>query len=404
MKRKKMTMPLLIGGATTSPIHTAVKIKPEFDKPVVHVRDASKVINVVSKLLSPSERDSYLDSVEMEYQKLRERHLKNRSQKKYIPLSRARANKLKTVWRKEVISEPKFIGTKVFDDYPLEDIRKYIDWTFFFHAWKLNGRYPEILEDPVKGVEAKKLLDEANRMLDEIVEKKWLKAKAVFGIFPATSTGDSLEIYDTQKNKIADFHFLRNQEEKEEGTPNLSLADFVAPKELGLTDYVGTFAVTAGEGIEEHLKRFEAQNDDYSAIMLKVLADRLAEALAELLHYRVRKEFWGYAADENLTVKEVIREKYRGIRPAPGYPACPEHSEKATIFNLLNVEKNTGITLTENYAMYPTAAVSGYYFAHPQAGYFAVGKILKDQVEDYANRKGLSAEEVEKLLTVNLVV
>ncbi|RLD85542.1 MAG: methionine synthase, partial [Bacteroidetes bacterium] len=403
MKRKNLNLPLLIGGATTSPVHTAVKIKPEFDEPVIHVKDASKVINVVNKLLSPADRKVYLESIEKEYQQLREKHLSNQSQKRYIPLSRARANKLKTVWDESVISKPNFTGVKTFDDYPLEEIRKYIDWTFFFHAWKLNGRYPEILKDPVKGSEAKKLLEDANRMLDDIINNKWLKAKAVFGIFPAVAVGDSLEVFDNDKTKITDFHFLRNQEEKEEGIPNLALSDFIAPKESGLTDYVGAFAVTAGLGIEKHLDRFVKDNDDYSAIMLKVLADRLAEALAELLHYRVRKEFWGYAADENLTVKEIIREKYRGIRPAPGYPACPEHSEKATIFKLLEVEKNAGITLTESYAMYPAASVSGYYFAHPEAKYFAVGKILPDQVEDYAKRKGLTVEEVEKLLRINLV-
>ena len=403
MKRRNLSLPLLIGGATTSPVHTAVKIKPEFDEPVIHVKDASKVINVVSKLLSPADRKIYLNSIEEEYRGLREKHLSSQSQKRYIPLSRARANKLKTVWDESVISKPNFTGVKVFDDFPLEEIRKYIDWTFFFHAWKLNGRYPEILKDPVKGSEAQKLLDDANNMLDTIVEKKWLKAKAVFGIFPAVAVGDSLEVFDKNNIKISGFHFLRNQEEKEDGIPNLALSDFIAPKETGLTDYVGAFAVTAGLGIEQHLDRFVKDNDDYSAIMLKVLADRLAEALAELLHYRVRKEFWGYAANENLTVKEIIREKYRGIRPAPGYPACPEHSEKATIFNLLEAEKNAGITLTESFAMYPAASVSGYYFAHPEAKYFAVGKILPDQVEDYAKRKGLTVEEVEKLLRINLV-
>ena len=403
MKRKNLNLPLLIGGATTSPIHTAVKIKPEFDEPVIHVKDASKVINVVNKLLSPTDRKVYLESIEEEYRKLRDKHLNNQSQKRYIPFSRAQANRFKCDWNEKAIDKPGFTGVKVFDDYPLEEIRKYIDWTFFFHAWKLNGRYPEILQDPVKGGEAKKLLDDANIMLDTIIHKQWLKAKAVFGIFPAAAVGESVEIYDDEKNKISDFHFLRNQEEKEEGVPNLSLSDFIAPKETGLTDYIGAFAVTAGLGIEKHLDAFVAQNDDYSAIMLKVLADRLAEALAELLHHRVRTEFWGYAADENLTVKEIIREKYRGIRPAPGYPACPEHSEKRTIFNLLDAEQNAGISLTESYAMYPAASVSGYYFAHPQAKYFAVGKILPDQVKDYAKRKGLTVDEVEKLLRINLV-
>ena len=403
MKRKNLNLPLLIGGATTSPIHTAVKIKPEFDEPVIHVKDASKVINVVNKLLSPTDKKVYLESVEEEYKKLRDKHLSNQSQKRYIPFSRAQANRFKCDWNEKVIDKPAFTGVKVFDDYPLEEIRKYIDWTFFFHAWKLNGRYPDILQDPVKGHEAKKLLDDANKMLDTIINKHWLKAKAVFGIFPATASGESVEVYNGKGGKIDDFHFLRNQEEKEQGVPNLSLSDFIAPKETGLTDYIGAFAVTAGLGIEKHLEAFVAQNDDYSAIMLKVLADRLAEALAELLHYRVRKEFWGYAANENLTVKEIIREKYRGIRPAPGYPACPEHSEKRTIFNLLDVKQNTGISLTESYAMYPAASVSGYYFAHPQAKYFAVGKILPDQIEDYAKRKNLTVEEVKKMLNMNIV-
>ncbi len=402
MKRKKLNLPLLIGGATTSPVHTAVKIKPEFDEPVIHVKDASKVINVVNKLLSPADRKTYLESIEIEYHKLKEKHLSNQQQKRYIPLSRARANKLKIKWDEQQIGKPNFTGVKTFDDYPLEEVRKYIDWTFFFHAWKLNGRYPEILKDPVKGVEAQKLLGEANNMLDVIVKEKWLTAKAVFGIFPVSATGDSLEVYDEENKKIADFHFLRNQEEKAEEVPNLCLSDFIAPKESGITDYVGAFAVTAGLGIEPHLKKFVDNNDDYSAIMLKVLADRLAEALAELLHYRVRKEFWGYAAGETLSVKEIIREKYRGIRPAPGYPACPEHSEKETIFKLLHAEKQAGITLTESYAMYPAASVSGYYFTHPEAKYFAVGKILPDQVADYAKRKNLTAEEVEKLLNINL--
>ena len=403
MKRKNLNLPLLIGGATTSPIHTAVKIKPEFDEPVIHVKDASKVINVVNKLLSPVDRKVYLESIEEEYKKLRDKHLSNQSQKRYIPFSRAQANRFKSEWNEKVIDNPAFTGVKVFDDYPLEEIRKYIDWTFFFHAWKLNGRYPEILEDPVKGSEAKKLLDDANKMLDAIIHNQWLKANAVFGIFSAAAVGESVEVYNGKGDKIDDFHFLRNQEEKEEGVPNLSLSDFIAPKETGLKDYIGAFAVTAGLGIEKHLEAFVAQNDDYSAIMLKVLADRLAEALAELLHYRVRKEFWGYAASENLTVKEIIREKYRGIRPAPGYPACPEHSEKRTIFNLLDVEQNAGISLTESYAMYPAASVSGYYFAYPQAKYFAVGKILPDQIEDYAKRKNLTVEEVRKLLNVNIV-
>jgi 5-methyltetrahydrofolate--homocysteine methyltransferase len=404
MKRKNINIPLLIGGATTSPVHTAVKIKPNYDNPVIHVKDASKVINVVSKLLNRDTYGKFVESVEKEYKRLVERHLETVSAKKYIPLSRARANKLKIDWDKNKVNKPSFVGVKYFDNYSLEEIRQYIDWTFFFHAWKLNGKYPAILEDPVKGAEAKKLIDDANIMLDKIISEKWLKAKAVFGIFNAASTAlDSVEVYDEKGNVMECFNFLRNQEEKGDGVPNLSLSDFIAPKNKKYNDYIGAFVVTTGNGIESYLRSFEEQNDDYSAIMLKVLADRLAEAFAELLHYKVRKNYWGYASSENLSKEDIIREKYQGIRPAPGYPACPEHSEKMKIFKLLDAENKTGVKLTENFAMYPAASVSGYYFSNSESRYFAVGKILDDQVKDYALRKSLTDDEVKKLLRTNLV-
>jgi 5-methyltetrahydrofolate--homocysteine methyltransferase len=292
------------------------------------------------------------------------------------------------------------LGVKHFEDYPLEEISRYIDWTFFFHSWKISGKYPAIFDDPLKGVEARKLFDDAQAMLKQIIEQKMVQANGVLGFFPANSTGDSMEL-TLDGNGHTILHFLRNEEEKENRIPNLSLADFIAPKETGFSDYIGLFAVTAGLGIEKWVKLYEDQNDDYNAIMVKILADRLAEAFAELLHEKVRKEYWGYAKDENLDIEEIIHEGYAGIRPAPGYPACPEHSEKGTIFELLDANK-TGITLTENFAMYPAAAVSGYYFAHPEAQYFAISRISREQVEDYASRKKMSVKEVEKLLASNL--
>ncbi len=398
MKRKGLDIPLLIGGATTSPIHTAVKIDPVYDQPVVHVRDASKVIGVVSKLLSGTEKQAYVEEIESQYEKLREKNAAGRKEKTYISLAEARNNRFSPDWQAADIREPKLSGTKHFADYPLEEIREYIDWTFFFHAWKLNGKYPAILKDPVKGEEAQKLFDDAQQMLDEIVEKKWLRTNAAVGIFPVQSEGDNLLLQNGER-----LHFLRNQEQKAEEIPNLCLSDFVAPVNSGMTDYVGAFVVTTGLGIEKQLKKFEADGDDYSAIMLKVLADRLAEAFAELLHLKVRKELWAYDPDENLPLTKVLREKYRGIRPAPGYPACPDHSEKATLFRLLDAEAATGVKLTESFAMYPAASVSGYYFAHPDAQYFNVGKLLPDQLEDYARRKGVTMEFLRKIMPNNFV-
>jgi 5-methyltetrahydrofolate--homocysteine methyltransferase len=405
MDRRNMNIPLLIGGATTSAIHTAVKIDPNYTHPVVYVKDASKVIGVASQLLSEIDKVSFVNQTKTEYQNLRQQHLSSKKDKMYISLEEARKNKFQPDWDLVQVVKPAISGNRIFTEYPLDQIRPYIDWTFFFHAWKLNGKYPAIFEDPVKGEEAKKLFDDANLMLDIMIAEKWLKANAVIGFYPAASENDSVIVFHPEKGnqKISAFHFLRNQEQKAPGIPNLCLADFIIPEENQRPDYFGGFVVTAGKGIEEHIARFEKQNDDYAVIMLKILADRLAEAFAELMHKLVRTVYWGYAADENLTMEEMLKEQYSGIRPAPGYPACPEHSEKRTLFDLLQVEKNIGVSLTENYAMYPAASVSGFYFVHPDSQYFNVGKILPDQISDYAGRKEMSNEQVEKLLAVNIV-
>jgi 5-methyltetrahydrofolate--homocysteine methyltransferase len=402
MKRQGFDIPLLIGGATTSSIHTAVKIAPGYNQPTIHVRDASKVTGVLNKLLSPRERQKYVEEIAKSYKKMRTDHEGRQQQKKYISIQTARENRFKPDWSNADILQPKLIGNRYFEDYSLDELRPFIDWTFFFHAWKLNGKFPAIFDDPVKGEEARKIYEDAQQMLEQLISEKWLKAKGVVGIYPAQAEGDSVNVFSPKHQPIKTFHFLRNQEEKKAGFPNLCLSDFIAPKSSGLIDYLGFFAVTAGHGIDKHIKAFEADHDDYSAIMLKVLADRLAEAFAEKLHADVRKEIWGYAPDEQMEIKEILREKYRGIRPAPGYPACPEHSEKETIFELLDVKAKTGISLTENYAMAPAASVCGYYFAHPDAQYFNVGGLLPDQLDDYAKRKGLSVETVKRLLNRNL--
>ncbi len=398
MKRKNMNIPLLIGGATTSEIHTAVKIEPNYAHPVIHVRDAGKVTGVTAKLLS-GEKDKYIAEIETKYEALREKHLKRQQDKTYVPFKQARKNRFKPDWQDTEISEPHFTGVKVLKAYPLEEISPFIDWTFFFHAWKMNGKYPAIFNDPVKGKEAQKLFDDANALLDTIMKEKWLTANAEFGIWEASTKNETVVL----KNENVKFEFLRNQEEKPAGVPNLCLSDFIAPESSGKTDYIGAFVATAGIGIEKHIERFEKDHDDYDAIMLKVLADRLAEAFTELLHLKVRKEYWGYAAGENLKLNDVLREKYRGIRPAPGYPACPDHSEKRKIFDLLEAEKSLGVKLTENFAMYPAATVSGYYFAHPGAQYFNVGKLLPDQLQDYARRKGVSLEFLKKIMPGNMI-
>jgi 5-methyltetrahydrofolate--homocysteine methyltransferase len=404
MSRRNMSIPLLIGGATTSEIHTAVKIAPAYDHPVVHVKDASRCVGVLSKLLSNDMKESFIIETSDKYHSLREKHAASRSQKTLISLSEARKNKLKTDWGKVQGHEPAFIGNKVFKNYSLEEISKYIDWTFFFHAWKLSGKFPAIFDDPLKGEEARKLYADGQAMLAQIIEKKMLIAEGVIGFYPAAASADDVILYsDNSRTEVLNiFRFLRNQERKTAGIPNLSLSDFIAPAGSGIKDYIGGFSVTAGVGIEKWVKQFEQEGDDYSSFMLKIMADRLAEAFAELMHERVRKEFWGYAKHEALEVDEVIKEKYQGIRPAPGYPACPEHSEKRTLFNILGTEEKTSISLTENYAMYPAASVSGYYFMHPFSQYFNLGKLDKEQLLDYANRKGITTTEAERLLAPNL--
>ncbi|MEN6587196.1 MAG: vitamin B12 dependent-methionine synthase activation domain-containing protein, partial [Sulfuricella sp.] len=414
--RMGMSIPLLIGGATTSLAHTAVKIEPNYSGPVVYVKDASRGVGVCTSLLSPDLRDAYIANLKAEYVAVRERHQERQSAGKRVSLAAARANGLKTNWLPSPASGrgaggegytppvPAMLGLKSFKDYPLAEIAARIDWTPFFQAWELHGRYPRILEDEVVGFEAKKLFADAQAMLKKIIDEKWLGASAVIGLLPANRVGDDIEIYsDESRNKIVmTYHALRQQTEKPAGKPNLCLADFIAPKDSGVKDYIGAFAVTAGIGIDARVAEYEKHHDDYSAIMLKALADRLAEAFAELLHQRVRREFWGYARDEALSNEDLIEEKYRGIRPAPGYPACPEHSEKGPLFELLHAPENAGITLTESFAMLPTAAVSGLYFAHPESTYFAVSKIDRDQVEDYARRKGWDLATAEKWLAPNL--
>jgi 5-methyltetrahydrofolate--homocysteine methyltransferase len=402
MERQGFKIPLLIGGATTSRVHTAVKIEPNYPSgTVVYVTDASRAVGVCSNLLSSTLRDDYVAAIKADYQTARDQHEGKKGKATYVPLQEARAHGLKTDWRKYSPPKPKQLGVQKLENYPLAALVEFIDWSPFFQAWELAGRYPKILDDAVVGVEARKVFADAQSMLKKIVEEKWLSANAVFGLFPANVVNnDDIEIYTNEdRHQVAmTWHNLRQQTKKPADIPNYCLADFVAPKDSRMQDYIGGFAVTAGIGIEKKMKEFEKANDDYSAIMLQALADRLAEAFAEHLHLRVRREFWGYAADEGLDNNALIAEKYRGIRPAPGYPACPEHSEKGPLFELLQAPKNAGITLTESFAMLPTAAVSGFYFSHPEAKYFATGKIDKDQVADYAQRKGWTVEEAERWL------
>jgi 5-methyltetrahydrofolate--homocysteine methyltransferase len=401
MQRRKLHMPLLIGGATTSRVHTAVKIEQHYDHPVVHVLDASRAVTVVSSLLSKEQQGEYVKSIRSEYAKVRENYAAQNQNKNLLSLTDARANKAQLNFNSSTIQAPLQLGVHVFNAIDLKDIIPFIDWMPFFQAWELAGRFPQILEDEIVGEQATQLYADAREMLEEIVAKKSLEARAVIGIFGANSVDDDIEL--SVDNQHFKFLTLRQQTKKAATQPNFALADFIAPKETGVQDYVGCFAVCTGFGLDEMVSAFEADHDDYSAIISKALADRLAEALAEYMHKKVRKEIWGYDSTESLSNEQLIDEAYRGIRPAPGYPACPDHLEKQTIWELLQVEKSIGIHLTESLAMYPTAAVSGYYFAHPQAKYFGLNKITQEQLQDYAQRKGISTTEAEKWLSPVLI-
>ena len=400
MERSGLSLPLLIGGATTSRAHTAVKIAPSYSGPVVYVPDASRSVTVTQSLLSADARDAYVAEVRADYEKIRRQHAEKKGPGPLLPIARARELGLVTDWKAYRPPQPVKPGVTVLKNYPLEKLAPCIDWGPFFQTWELSGPYPAILEDAVVGAEARKLFADAQAFLKKMIEGRWVRASGVFGLFPAARVGDDIEIYrDAARHELQlTLHNLRQQNQKPAGRANQCLADYVAPKESGVPDWVGAFAVTAGIGIEKKLAEFERDHDDYSAIMLKALADRLAEAFAEHLHLRVRREYWGYAPDEALGNADLIAEKYRGIRPAPGYPACPDHTEKGALFELLDAQKNAEMTLTESYAMLPTAAVAGFYFSHPDAGYFAVGKIGPDQLEDYARRKAISVAEAEKWL------
>jgi 5-methyltetrahydrofolate--homocysteine methyltransferase len=401
MERQNFNVPLLIGGATTSKAHTAVKIDPMYSHSVVHVNDASRAVTVVGDLLQ-KEAEKYKKAIKLDYESFREKFLNRGRQKEYLSLEEARNNKLQIDWNPSDIKKPNQLGLHVLEDVDLNLLKDYIDWTPFFRSWDLHGKYPEILKDEVVGEHATDLFKDAQVMLQRIFDEKLLKAKAVFGLFPANQiNGDDIVV--VAKGEEAIFRTLRQQSKKREGVPNIALADFIAPKESGIEDYIGCFCVSTGFGAQEMAQAFEKEHDDYNSIMIKALADRLAEAFAEYLHREVRTNYWGYAHDERLDNTALIAEQYQGIRPAPGYPACPDHLEKLTIWELLDVEKNIGVTLTESLAMWPAASVSGYYFAHPQAKYFGLGKITQDQVADFANRKQITLEEAQKWLAPNIV-
>ncbi len=402
MEREKMTLPLLIGGATTSRIHTAVKIDPVYSGPVVHVLDASRSVPVASELINPKTRGNFQAKMKLEYTQMRKDHENRQQLKNYIPLVEARKNKTKIDWDTFTPHKPMFLGKKILLDFPLSQISQFIDWTPFFQTWMLAGRYPGIFEDAVVGVEAKKLFDDAQAMLKKIIKEKRLHANGVFAFYEANSNDQDDVVLNHDNKELTTLHFLRQQNKKAQNLPNFCLADFIAPIASGKKDYIGMFAVTAGVGIEKILEEFKAQHDDYADIMVKALADRLAEAFAECLHAKVRREYWGYATNETLSNDQMISEEYDGIRPAPGYPACPDHTEKQTIFDLLDAEKEVGIKLTESFAMYPASSVSGYYFSNAASKYFGLGNIEKDQVIEYAVRKGKSVEEMEKWLGPNL--
>ncbi len=401
MQRQGFTTPLMIGGATTSRAHTALKIDPHYQAPIVWVKDASRAVGVAQSLISPELRTKFVAANDADYAEIRQRHRNRGDAKRLVPLDKARGQKFDGGWGGYRPPAPRLPGLHAFEDWPLQDLLPVMDWTPFFQAWELAGKFPAILEDEIVGRQASELYRDARAMLERIVAEKWLTAKAVFGLWPAHSIGDDV-VLAQEDGEPTTLHFLRQQVDKPVERPDFCLADFIAPRDSGVQDWIGAFAVTAGIGIEPHIARFEAVHDDYNAILLKALADRLAEALAERLHQRVRQEFWGYAADESLDNEALIAERYRGIRPAPGYPACPDHSQKATLFRLLDAGATAGMTLTESFAMLPTAAVSGYYFSHPKSQYFVVGRLGKDQVADYARRRGVPLAQAERWLASNL--
>jgi len=403
MKRQGFTTPVLIGGATTSKAHTAVKIAQHYDRPVIHVLDASRAVGVVGAMIHPEQRDGYAAAVANEYEKLRRDHAAKTTARNMLSIQQARANRTPIDWATSELVVPSFTGVRVIENQPLEELVPFIDWSPFFHTWELRGRFPGIFDDPYVGKQARELYDDAQALLADLVKNKRLGARAVWGLFPANSTGDDVELYrdETRRDVLACFHFLRQQQEKPKGQFHQCLADFVAPKSSGRADYLGAFAVTTGHGVDELAGQFGREGDDYNKIMTQALADRLAEAFAEFLHQKARVA-WGFGADEHLTKEDLIREKYRGIRPAAGYPACPDHTEKRTLFELLDASAKAGITLTENFAMHPASSVSGLYFGHPDSKYFAVGKIERDQVADYQRRKAMPLAELERWLAPNL--
>ena len=405
MERQKIQIPLLIGGATTSKAHTAVKIAPVSSGPVIHVNDASRAVAVVSNLLSREEQTSYVEKIRIDYNQFREKFLQRSETKTYLSIGDARANALRLDWENFRPTTPKNMGAHTLKDFPLDRLIPYIDWTPFFRSWDLHGKYPEILSDSVVGIQATELFSDAQEMLNQIIAEKWLEARARFGLFPAYSQGDDIMICDPEDSHkvISKWLTLRQQLQKKAGQPHRALADYIAPASTGYLDYCGAFCVSTGFGTQEKAAAFEAENDDYSSIMIKALADRLAEAFAEYLHEAVRQNFWGYASDETLTNDDLISEKYKGIRPAPGYPACPDHLEKKSLWELLRVKETIGVSLTESLAMWPAASVSGYYFAHPQAQYFGLGKITEEQLKDYSQRRGIPLQEARKWLNPNLV-
>lgn len=428
MERQNFDVPLLIGGATTSKAHTAVKIDPQYSQAVVHVNDASRAVTVVGDLLQDETSTKYKKAIKLDYESFREKFLKRGKQKEYLTLEEARKNKLQIDWNPSDIKKPNQLGIEVWDDFDLTQLEEFIDWSPFFRSWDLHGKYPDILTDEVVGEQAKELFKDAKVLLKRILNERLLKAKAIFGLFPANQVGeDDIEVHlspraqsrggedvdgtsdfstaleMTEETKTFIFRTLRQQLKKREGVPNIALADFIAPKDSGIQDYIGCFCVSTGFGTQELAAEFEKNHDDYNSIMIKALADRFAEAFAEYLHKEVRTKYWGYAVDEDLDNTELIKEKYRGIRPAPGYPACPDHLEKLTIWEMMDVEDKIGVKLTESLAMWPAASVSGYYFGHSEAKYFGLGKIEQDQVQDFAERKNMKLEEAQKWLAPNIV-